>query len=172
MISLITLCHSHVRSEKLVDSPLLKEIEYKKAMLNRKPSQNKTILVRKKPNRMLKPIYQPRLSPETGSLEKGKLSYLEGNTTQAKSESRKSNLKETPASDRMFLPPYKYPLWGMPYGIYSNGGFVNPGLFPFVPGGMSNRFMIFQNVIVVVQNVNRVIAYYFALNLRPRFSTL
>lgn len=43
--------------------------------------------------------------------------------------------KETPASDRVFFPPYKFPFWGLPYGIYSNAGFINPGLFPFVPGG-------------------------------------
>lgn len=46
---------------------------------------------------------------------------------------------EMVASDRIspgFMPPYKMPFWGLPYGIYSNGGFINPGLFPFVPGGI------------------------------------
>jgi len=42
---------------------------------------------------------------------------------------------ETPGDDRVFFPPYKFPFWGLPYGIYSKGGFFNPGLFPFVPGG-------------------------------------
>jgi len=41
----------------------------------------------------------------------------------------------TPSEDRVFFPPYKFPYWGFPYGIYSKGGFFNPGLFPFVPGG-------------------------------------
>lgn len=60
------------------------------------------------------------------------------------------NLKQTPTNDRVFIPPYKFPFFGNPYGIYSNAGFINPGLFPFVPGGMYllNRFSKTLNAFV------------------------
>ena len=59
--------------------------------------------------------------------------YQEKSFISAQKRSDKDS--QTPAEDRIFFPPYKFPFWGLPYGIYSNGGFFNPGLFPFVPGG-------------------------------------
>ncbi|OXA41668.1 hypothetical protein Fcan01_23540 [Folsomia candida] len=43
-------------------------------------------------------------------------------------QQRKSSDKsQTPGQDRFFIKPYKFPFWGLPYGIYSKG----PGFPPY-----------------------------------------
>lgn len=146
---------SIVSSDTIVDSPLMKEIAFKKALYyDRKAPTEKTLLVRKKASGGIevassvpqsspvnesdkkensRVIFVPSPGIENGKPTKSTVPLLVPHTPGANRKS--GNNKQTPASDRMFLPPYKMPFWGMPYGIYSNAGFINPGLFPFVPGG-------------------------------------
>ena len=167
----------------LVDSPVLKEVEYKKALFyNRKSAtapgapakvsqtqvQNGKKAAKTNSSGWVpvpaKPTHAPtrssshaavRKSPPSSSTSStnSKSDGAGGNTAKSEpthvttstaaesknstgsSSSSNNNITETAASDRIFIPPYKMPFWGMPYGVYSNGGFINPGLFPFVPGG-------------------------------------
>lgn len=160
-----------------MDSPLSREVAYKKALFyNRKASEDKTLVVGRKPIRIVKASeVAPGTNSQDEKTEKVRVVYVTvpaaNGTTSTVSSSQPSSSsvkskrrqptqlhgppppipqgkvnrkstsseitpdKETPANDRVFFPPYKFPFWGLPYGIYSNAGFINPGLFPFVPGG-------------------------------------
>ncbi|CAL8093907.1 unnamed protein product [Orchesella dallaii] len=140
-----------VEPHELVESPLLKEIELKKSFLYRRPAAKlpinnegqKAIKVSNKEDSNAITVKPARKLNSGTNSEINNVRFVTGTeegqssdpSSLSEGNKKVDNDKETPGKDRVFVPPYKFPFWGLPYGVYSNAGAINPGLFPFVPGG-------------------------------------